>query len=149
MKRLTHSFTKEWVESIPKLINDNGCWIPQIYYRGKDGYAKVSFGKKTLMLHRVVICTYLNLSYYNDFESRHNNNCSKDCFNPNHLSIGTHTDNMRDKIRDGTHHNINKKVCPKCNRPYSSKIIRRSGPRKGQIFRKCNYCANEKRRKKK
>lgn len=62
----------------------------------------------------------------------HKNTCPyKNCWNPDCLYVGTHTDNMND-IRD-------KNVCPKCNRPYDN-IIKLPG---GKTKRRCRFCNNE------
>lgn len=128
---LAASFTKEYILSIPKIVDSNRCWIP--YQKSKsNGYIQVGINGKLLMLHRVVLSLWHNINY-NDIsvDTMHNQSCDRRCFNPEHIKPGSHLENMRDKI----HHNSKKKICPKCDGRYS---LSRSGRHK--MKRRCNNC---------
>jgi hypothetical protein len=89
---------KEWMESHYDL-NDNGCWV----WKGNKlkGYGRVCWEGTMQSVHRF----YWLLSGRTIPEGLHilhGHNCSKACFNPDHLKPGTQTENMADKVRDGT-----------------------------------------------
>jgi len=75
-----------------------GCWI---WDAGKmpSGYGHFKFNGKTLKAHRIAwslkhgeIPKGMQILHKCDIPS---------CVNPDHLFLGTHTDNMRDKVRKG------------------------------------------------
>lgn len=77
---------------------NRGCWL-WLQAVDKDGYGKLGMGGKTLKahkfsyeLHNGPITRGLHVLHSCDMPS---------CVNPDHLSLGTHTDNMRDQIRKG------------------------------------------------
>ena len=133
-----NSFTKEWILSLDKVINPNGCWIPN-HRADEDGYVRITFGRypnaKRYKLHRIVLCVYNNIDYHNkEVESRHSTGCSRACFNPEHIKPGSKSDNVRDSVRDKTHRNAAKTACTKCNGPYSIRI------KNQKIVRFCKAC---------
>ena len=63
--------TEEWINSIPKIINNNGCWIPDRYIP-KERYTRVKIGCLRWLLHRLVMCLYYNIDYINyEIQTRH------------------------------------------------------------------------------
>lgn len=141
-------FTREWIESYPKIINDNECWIPQA---GDDsfGYIRVSVGNLRFYLHRIVLCVYYDVEYGNlDIESCHNSGCAKSCFNHKHIRPGSRSDNMQDRLRDGNHHNAKKDKCPKCGGDFTLRIYK-TGMAKGRKHRFCKHCLRLSKRKSK
>lgn len=125
-------FTKEYILSIPKTINENGCWIPP-HKPKRNGYVTIGIGGALLQLHRVVLALWYNIDYNDQsIDTRHNFTCDRRCFNPEHIKPGTHVENMHDGIY------VNK-LCPKCGGPYN--IIRfRHGPQRGKTMRRCPAC---------
>ena len=131
--------TKEWIESIPKTISANGCWIP-IKKPSTGGYIQMWIGNNYLLLHRVVLSIYYNVDYYDkNIVTRHGPNCTQSCFLYSHLTPGSDVDNAQDKILHGKNHNINKDKCPKCGGIYTE-YARRTGLHKGLVRRKCKIC---------
>lgn len=129
--------TKEWINSVPKTINDNGCWIPN-QKCGSDGYVKVT--RLDLYLHRLALSLYYNIDYYdNKIATRHGPNCDRACFLYTHLTPGTNAQNEQDKVLHGRNYNSNKEVCPKCGGQYTIDI-RKGGISKGQVKRYCRSC---------
>lgn len=131
--------TKEWIGSIPKTINNNGCWIPIKLLPRKNGYTRVTINYKRYYLHRLVVCIYYSLDYDSKFDTRHSDKCRRICFNPNHLTYGSRSDNMQDAVRAGTHVGTAKRECPRCGGPYS-KMRYYHGPNKGKVRRYCAKC---------
>ncbi len=83
-------------------INKKGCWIWQGTCNNIGGYGQIHLKKGVLIrAHRY----YYELYYGKIPKGKHI--CHKcdnpPCVNPNHLFIGTHTDNMRDKVLKGRH----------------------------------------------
>lgn len=140
-------WSMEYVKSIKKTIDPNGCWIPTFIKmsRDKDGYAKFYFRGRDYRLHRVVMSAKYQVNYSDHTNlPRHSIGCQKSCFNPDHIMIGSQRDNMLDKISHGNNHNVNKSYCNICGGEYTV-IIRKSGPRKGMKFRRCKACAKRQR----
>jgi|SRR5579863_5756269 len=128
-------FAKEYILSIHKTINENGCWIPDLVPTN-TGYVLITIRQRQYYLHRVVLCLWYDIDYDdNKIETRHGYNCSKACFNPEHLQPGTAKQNVADSVKYKEHANAAKICCPKCRGPYST--IRR-GPSKGKRF--CKPC---------
>lgn len=72
--------SKEWIEQIPKTINDNGCWIPDKKV-ASNGYVQIWIRNKYLSLHRLVLMLYHYVNYYdNKIVTRHSTNCDRACF---------------------------------------------------------------------
>ena len=79
------------------------CWI-WTAYKNKDGYGRFGVGDKILSAHRVV-WTFTHCPIPND-NSPHGicvlHRCDlTSCVNPDHLFIGTQTDNIRDRESKG------------------------------------------------
>lgn len=141
MKRLKNlsEITRVWINSIPKTINDNGCWIPQLKSRN-NGYVPISINKKMYYLHRVVMCIYNQVNYFDlRIETRHNTGCDRACFFHEHLKFGLTSDNTKDSVNDKTHQHSRKQVCPICGSNYKIFTVK-FGWSKGQIRRRCLTC---------
>lgn len=134
--------TKEWIDSIPKTINSNGCWSPITTAVNKD-YRQINIQNKRYLLHRLVMCLYYNIDYFNyKIDTRHATNCSLECFFYEHLKPGNRSDNSKDAIKDGNHFQVNKKCCPKCGHEFTKSIIK-TGPNRGRSIRFCHPCKLE------
>lgn len=131
--------TEGWINSFPKTINENGCWIPTNRPTGK-GYVPIMIKGISYSLHRIVVSIYYNLDY-NDYkwDARHSKGCDKACFYIRHLQPGSVSDNQKDAVSHGTHFNASKTVCPKCGSEYKIRIIK-TGWHRGEIQRICQNC---------
>lgn len=77
---------------------DTGCWL----FTGRvnnSGYASIGYGGKKYMLHR-----FSYMAYVGDIEGgkiiMHTCDTPR-CFNPDHLQLGTHSQNVADAYRKG------------------------------------------------
>lgn len=94
-----------------KIIDEDGCWI-STYAKSNYGHVRVRIGKdrRRYVLSRLAYCVYNNKEYDGDFLVRHT--CNKPaCFKKECLIEGTHSDNMLDSVRFGTHRNTKRMLC--------------------------------------
>lgn len=83
-----------------KVIKTEGCWIWTANV-DKDGYGKMRHGKTNRAAHRISwMIAYGELPNGMLLHSCHN----PKCVNPSHLRIGTHEDNMRDRMDNGKYY---------------------------------------------
>ena len=76
--------------------NENGCWVCVSHSLDIWGYAQISINNKGKRVHR-----YLYEEYFGEIPEglvvRHK--CDNPaCINPEHLELGTHQDNVNDKL---------------------------------------------------
>lgn len=82
------------------LPDENGCML-WLKYKAKDGYAKFSLGGKDVPAHRVSLIWSDGEPSSPELEAAHS--CrNRHCVAPRHLRWATRTENMFDKLRDGT-----------------------------------------------
>jgi len=81
-----------------KIDKSGDCWL---WTGAKDryGYGHINIKHKIHYAHRLIYMLY-NGTIPDGMLIRHT--CRNKCVNPEHLEIGTHADNMKDMIRDGT-----------------------------------------------
>ena len=133
---------KGHIESYPKTIDNNGCWIPK-HVQNTDGYVRITIDYTRYVLNRLVLSVYHNIDYFNNsILTRHKCN-NPPCFNPEHVIPGSHSDNMMDSVAVKTHIHARKDVCPKCGGPYT---VNRNGNGKQVWVRRCNKCKQTKRK---
>lgn len=103
---------KAIIDKLKFITNEKGCWIFTSRL-DKDDYGRKQIKGTTYRVHRLSASHFLGLDIDNGEQLALHKCRNKACFNPEHLYIGTYKDNMQDKIRDGTNHEINKKLCKK------------------------------------
>lgn len=135
-------FDKEWINSIPKDINENGCWV-SYYEPDGNGYVRVNIAGSRYLLHRVSMCLWHEIDYHNSkVEARHSKGCDTRCFNPEHIKPGTMIENKKDRVE---HHRD--EVCKVCGSSYYYRRTIRDGiPRTERRCKKCHLDNQRKRR---
>lgn len=130
--------TKEYILSIPKIINSNGCWIrisstKRLYF----DYNKVTIGGVKYRLHVLTAYVFIGgFSLWNNLPFICHKCNNSGCFNPEHLYIGTNKSNMLDAVKAKTHFQASKEYCSKCGREYKIYIVK-TGWGRGQKRRIC------------
>ena len=89
--RNTPTNTEIFLEHIKK--SPNGCWDWEGYYR--DGYGTIRYQGKTWLAHR--LSYKLFVGDLGEFHVLHKCDNRK-CVNPDHLYLGTNSDNVRDRV---------------------------------------------------
>ena len=88
----------------------DGCWIWTGATAG-TGYGRISNHGVYVDTHRFVILAIVGELGSHQFVCH---SCDiRSCVNPDHLWIGTHTDNVRDCVNKGRHKNSKKTHCPR------------------------------------
>jgi len=85
-------------ETEPNIEGDH--WIPNLYVN-PGGYTTTAFKGSSGVTHRFMMEAQLKRKLNANEVVRHKC-CIKSCTAPNHLEIGSVTDNINDKIRDNT-----------------------------------------------
>lgn len=131
-KLLRRFSAKVWVQG-------DGCW-EWAAARINTGYGVINVGGRVLLAHRVSHELFIG-PVPAGAEVRHS--CDNPpCVNPQHLSLGSHADNMRDmaergRARGGDHHAA-KTHCPQ-GHPYDEANTYLA-PAKGRANRQCREC---------
>lgn len=115
-------------------INDKGCWIWNLARHSKTGHGLVSVKNIQVYVHRYIFCLYHNLDYKSPILALHICNTPA-CWNPLHLYGGTHSDNMRDTVKAGTHKEAKKTHCSRGHEYNSENTM------KNNRKRSCRACA--------
>jgi hypothetical protein len=101
-----------------KVEKTDTCWN-WIGCKNKDGYGAFRLQGRTWGVHRLM-WTHLYGTIDKGLDVRHK--CTGKCVNPEHLQLGTHQDNIDDKIRDGTVAKGEKHGLAKLTRQYVDEI---------------------------
>lgn len=86
-----------------RFIKPNGCWG---WNAQKDhGYAKVKMGGKKYRVIRIICWLYYGLDLHDENQqANHKLECSdEECWKPEHLYVGSHKDNQKDRSTALTH----------------------------------------------
>lgn len=100
------------IKNIEHKLNSNtiideitGCWLFQGSIN-KKGYGHIRFNARVMEVHRVSAHLFLGLIFGSGEHALHKLECpNKNCWNPDHLYVGTNDENIRDRQLLG--HTIN------------------------------------------
>ena len=83
-------------------VDDKGCWL-WTGSKNSKGYGQIFLNKKLIKAHRLSYEVFKE-PIPDGFHVCHSCDISN-CINPDHLWVGTHTDNMRDMSSKGRGNN--------------------------------------------
>lgn len=134
-------------EKKTKIDKETGCylWIGSISGVSKTssgGYGVTSFKNKNITIHRLAAHLFLNFDLNSNLQINHKIGCNnRNCWNPEHLYIGTQEDNIRDAIVTGSlipgQHQRDKTHCSN-GHEFTEENTRYYGTE-----RKCRICSRE------
>ena len=94
---------------LDKVKKTSRCW----FWKGatiKNGYGRVTLGKKQYLAHRIAFSIFKGLipdgNGYHGVCVMHSCD-NRLCVNPNHLSLGSQKDNVKDSITKSRHYTPN------------------------------------------
>jgi hypothetical protein len=120
-------------------VNETGCWIWKGWVNPQWGYGFMCFRNKSWRVH-CLMWTIGNGEIPKGMVIRHRCDTPA-CCNPAHLLIGTHKDNVHDRMRRGRDHKSNLTHCPQ-GHEYAGEHLQVDS--KG--YRHCRTCARIKQR---
>lgn len=92
------------------LVTPEGCWRFLGAHTESGGHGRVRWNGGHTTLTRVIAHLFHGLDLDSSQQALHKSKCKyQDCWNPDHLYVGTPRDNVRDSINVGTHHRWGKK----------------------------------------
>jgi hypothetical protein len=95
----TDAEMKAWLETQYD-VNENGCWVWK-GAKNQMGHGMLTWNTKCTQVHRLY-WLLSGRSIPDGFDICHGHNCSKSCFNVDHIRADTKSANNLDKHRDGT-----------------------------------------------
>lgn len=104
-----HKFMQiEWIRKSvqerlnKKVVKEKDCWTYNSKAKHEKGYPVIGIGGRSGMKTRVSrLMYYLTYGPFNENLLMCHKCDNPECVNPNHLFLGTHADNMRDKKEKG------------------------------------------------
>lgn len=96
------------LHEITRIDELTGCWL-FIGSHNEHGYGQLIIAAYPYKVHRLSAWIYLGLDLNNSqVKVLHRIEClNRNCWNPEHLYLGTQLDNVRDSMEIGTHQNGN------------------------------------------
>jgi len=111
----------------------NDCWLYE-HPLNHNGYGLIYWEHKTRRVHRVA-WELFNGPIPKDLQILHK--CDvRNCVNPQHLYLGTHSDNMQDRIKSGHNSFASRTHCSHGHKYTKKNTMRHSGIR-GRVCRIC------------
>ncbi len=92
------SLAERFAEKIDTTSSVRGCWL-WTAKTNPNGYGRIYDGRKPALAHRVAWTLFVGPIPHGLFVLHRCDN--PPCCNPAHLFLGTHADNMRDKVQKG------------------------------------------------
>lgn len=133
---------------LKKLISKSkyidNCWLFQ-FGKDKEGYGNLTIGGVKYRVNRLSAFIFHKLDLESSEQSNHVLECrNKNCWAPWHIYNGTHSDNMKDRVKEGGNYNTNKTHCHRGHEFTKENVYWNKGWR---VCRKCRSLASKNRHK--
>lgn len=121
-------------------VTERGCWEWQGFKQPTTGYADMAYRGKTIRIHRLAYMLVKgpipdDLCVLHSCDVRH-------CCNPDHLRLGTISENKQDELQRGRNFEANRTHCPRGHAYTEHGTTWNCQPR----WRRCRICARGKQR---
>lgn len=101
----------EILKSKTTIDETTGCWLHNGSFNN-SGYSHVTYQYRTVSVHRLSAHIYHGMLLDEPTNVNHKAKCpNKNCWNPNHIYVGTQQENYQDSIKAGHNHNKSKTHC--------------------------------------
>ena len=95
------NITGLWIEHVALKHDSDDC-LMWPFSKIRDGYGRFRHEGKKVLAHRYILHRVSDVDLSTPLEAMHSCH-TPGCTNPRHLSWGTHTENMHDKLDNGTY----------------------------------------------
>jgi hypothetical protein len=96
-----HTTREETIAFLESNTNKDECWL----WTGavdEKGYGKIFYQGNPVLVHRLSAHLFLGMNLYSNIQALHKIICrNKNCWNPDHLYLGTNQENRRDAVKTG------------------------------------------------
>ena len=128
-----------------KIVDNHWFWIGST---SNKGYGLTHVENKHYSVHRISAYLFLglNLDDPNNQALHKAELCNyRNCFNPEHLYVGTHQDNMEDRANFGGYKHNERTHCSQGHKLTADNVYYESGRR--ELYKRCRKCRLEQKRK--
>lgn len=135
-----------WIARVRKrvVVTETGCWLWQGFLT-EWGYAQAGYRGRTRTVHRTLYMMLHNVKLTHEQYVCHT--CDiRNCVNPDHLWLGTNSDNQKDAGRKGRHSESSKTHCPQ-NHEYTPENTLLVKSASGGQARHCKTCTRDRHRR--
>lgn len=147
---ITKEQIKERLDKKTIIDSVTNCWL-FIGAKSGDGHSQIEIYGRNYYVHRLSAFIFLDfdLTHLIEFQINHKLECpNKNCWNPDHIYIGTQSENILDTFKKGRQPSRGntghiRKYCPQ-GHPYSEENTYEKVLPNGNLRRECRTCQREK-----
>jgi hypothetical protein len=137
-------YDRRWIAQAraKSVITERGCWEHQKFRHPKWGYVQVTYRGKYVLVHRKMYqLTHGGVALRRDQYVCHT--CDvRHCCNPEHLWLGSNSDNQRDSSKKDRHYESRRTHCER-GHEFTPENTHLRPSKSGGVSRNCNACAAE------
>lgn len=141
-RRDVERYNQEWIDRTKAncIIDSNGCWLWKGFVH-PNGYGGTSYKGKPTKVHRAMYMAVhgVTLTKKKPQQSICHTCDVRRCCNPDHLWVGSQSQNIRDSVIKGRHQEISKTHCERGHEFTPENTAYRKG-REGRPTRSCKMC---------
>lgn len=133
-------YNRHWLARVKSrcTITGSGCWEWQGFKNPAWGYAMGSYRGRTNSLHRLVYEVLHGVRLAREQYVCHS--CDvRHCLNPDHLWLGSNSENQKDSSRKGRHYESRRTICEH-GHPFTPENTYLRPSKSGGVARICKTC---------